>query len=95
MVPLGVHINLPFDKEKELLGLIKKFVRSKNPVRYFALMLILQQKWGFGHDEDQGDYKSNIKYKSKALSLGRPSGLSLHLLLPLILQSDVLLEHDT
>lgn len=68
MVPLGVHINLPFDKEKELLGLIKKFVRSKNPVRYFALMLILQQKWGFGHDEDQGDYKSNIKYKSKALS---------------------------
>lgn len=67
---LGVHINLPFDKEKELLGLIKKFVRSKNSVRYFALMVIPQQKWGFGHDEDQGDYKSHMKYKSKALSPG-------------------------
>lgn len=38
MVPLGEHINLQCEKEKELLGLIKKFVRHKNPVRYFALM---------------------------------------------------------
>lgn len=44
MVPLGEHINLKFEKEKELLDLIKKFLKSKNSVRYFALMLILQQK---------------------------------------------------
>lgn len=44
MVPLGEHIILKFEKEKELLDLIKKFLKSKNSVRYFALMLILQQK---------------------------------------------------
>lgn len=45
MVLLGEHhehINLQCEKEKELLGLIKKFVKSKKAVGYFALMLILQ-----------------------------------------------------
>lgn len=44
MVPLGEHehINLQFEKEKKLLNLIKKFVKSKNLVRCFALMLIIQ-----------------------------------------------------
>lgn len=79
MVPLGELINLQSDQEKDLLGLIKKFIKSKNPVRYVALMLILPQKQGFRHD-DQGDYKSNIKHKNKPLSAERLSGLSLHLL---------------
>ena len=38
MVPFGKHINLLYEKGKELLGLIKKFVKHRNLVRYFALM---------------------------------------------------------
>lgn len=38
---IGEHTNLQFEKERELLGLIKNFVKSKNAVRYFALMLVL------------------------------------------------------
>lgn len=79
MVPLGEHINLQFDQEKDLLGLIKKFIKSKNPVRYAALMLILPQKQGFRRD-DQGDYKSDIKHKNKPLSAERLPGISLHML---------------
>ena len=38
MVPFAKHINLLCEKGKELLGLIKKFVKHRNLVRYFTLM---------------------------------------------------------
>lgn len=57
MVPLGErdkHINPQFEKEKELLSLIKKFGKSKNPIRYFALLSIFHRKIWTCADEDQG-----------------------------------------
>lgn len=76
LVPSGEHINLQLEKEKGLLSFIKKFVKSKNPARYFALMLLLQQKVGTYADEDQGGNKSNTKHENKELSLETPPGFS-------------------
>lgn len=77
IVPLGEGINPQFEKEKELLSLLKTLVKSKKPARYFVLMLILQQKIRTYADEDQGENKSNTKHENKELSPGRPSGFSL------------------